>query len=132
VSASTRAKAYRLLSRIRGAAVEAGELVGLHVKRVDLLHGRVTVAEQVAEVNGQLIPGPPKTEAGRRTVTLPAVAAVALAEHLAKFAEPGPEGLVFPAPRGRRSAPLQLPPPLLAAGHEGCRVEGLRFHDLRH
>jgi integrase len=77
-----------------------GELVGLRVKRVDLLHGRVTVAEQVAEVNGQLLPGPPKTEAGRRAVTLPAVAAVALAEHLAEFAEPGPEGLVFPAPEG--------------------------------
>ena len=58
----------------------------------------MTVAEQVAEVNGQLIPGPPRTEAGRRTVTLPAVAAAALAEHLAEFAEPGPEGLVFPAP----------------------------------
>jgi integrase len=123
VSASTSAKAYRLLSRIFGAAVEAGyllrnpctvkgagqerapemrfatvaqvaaladaigpryralvlvaaygglrwgELVGLKVKRVDLLHGRVTVAEQVAEVNGRLLPGPPKTEAGRRTVT---------------------------------------------------------------
>jgi hypothetical protein len=53
------------------------KLVGLRVKRVDLLHGRVTVAEQVAEVNGQLLPGLPKTEAGRRTVTLPAVAAVA-------------------------------------------------------
>jgi integrase len=36
----------------------------------------------------------------RRTVTLPAVAAVALAEHLAEFAETGPEGLVFPAPEG--------------------------------
>ena len=154
LSPSTVAKAYRLLSRILGAAVEAGylprnsctvkgasqerapemrfatvaqvaaladaidpchralilvaaygglrwgELVGLRVKRVDLLHGRVTAAEQVAEVNGQLIPGPPKTEAGHRTVTLPAVAAVALAEHLANFAEPGPEGLVFPARQG--------------------------------
>jgi hypothetical protein len=77
-----------------------GHLVGLRVKRVDLLHGRVTVAEQVAEVNGRLLPGPPKTEAGRRTVTLPAAAAVALAEHLASFAAPGPEGLVFPAPEG--------------------------------
>jgi integrase len=100
LSPSTVAKAYRLLSRILGAAVEAGylprnpctvkgagqerapemrfatvaqvaaladaidpryralvlvaaygglrwgELVGLRVKRVDLLHGRVTVAEQ--------------------------------------------------------------------------------------
>jgi len=186
LSPSTIAKAYRLLSRILGAAVEAGyllrnpcavkgagqerapemrfatvaqvaaladaigpryralvlvaaygglrwgELVGLRVKRVDLLHGRVTVAEQVAEVSGHLIPGPPKTEAGRRTITLPAVAAVALAEHLATFAEPGPEGLVFPAPEGgylRRSnfrRRLWLPA-MRAAG-----VEGLRFHDLRH
>jgi integrase len=186
VSASTRAKAYRLLSRILGAAVEAGyllrnpcavkgagqerapemrfatvaqvaaladaigpryralvlvaaygglrwgELVGLRVRRVDLLHGRVTVAEQVAEVNGRLLPGPPKTEAGRRAVTLPALAAVALAEHLAQFAEPGPDGLVFPAPEGgylrrsnfRRRCWL---PATTAAG-----VEGLRFHDLRH
>jgi integrase len=31
------------------------ELVGLRVRRVDLLHGRVTVAEQVTEVNGRLI-----------------------------------------------------------------------------
>ena len=53
-----------------------------------------------AEANGRLIPGPPKTEAGRRTVTLPATAAVALAEQLAEFAEPGPEVLVFPAPKG--------------------------------
>jgi hypothetical protein len=39
------------------------------------------------------------TEAGRRTVTLPAAAAVALAEHLAEFAEPGPDGLVSRRPR---------------------------------
>jgi hypothetical protein len=58
----------------------------LRVRRVDQLHGRVTVAEQVAEVNGRFIPGPPKTEAGRRTVTLPAAAAVALAEHLTEYA----------------------------------------------
>ena len=186
LSPSTIAKAYRLLSRILGAAVEAGyllrnpctikgagqerapemrfatvaqvaaladgigpryralvlvaaygglrwgELVGLRVKRVDLLHGRVTVAEQVAEVNGQLLPGLPKTEAGRRTVSLPAVAAVALAEHLAEFAQPGPEGLVFPAPQGgylRRSNFRRRwwVPATRAAG-----VEGLRVHDLRH
>jgi integrase len=186
VSASTKAKAYRLLSRILGAAVEAGyllrnpctvkgagqerapemrfatvaqvaaladaigprhralvlvaaygglrwgELVGLRVKRVDLLHGRVSVAEQVAEVNGQLLPGPPKTEAGRRTVTLPAVAAVALAEHLAEFAEPGPEGLVFPAPEGGYLRRSNFRRRWWLRATRAADVEGLRFHDLRH
>jgi integrase len=186
VSASTRAKAYRLLSRILGAAVEAGyllrnpctvkgagqerapemrfatvaqvatladaigpryralvllaaygglrwgELVGLRVKRVDLLHGRVTVAEQVAEVNGRLIPGPPKTEAGRRIVTLPAVAAVALAEHLAEFAETGSEGLVFPAPEGGYLRRSNFRRRWWLAATKAADVEGLRFHDLRH
>jgi hypothetical protein len=54
--------------------------VGLRVKRVDLLHQRITVAEQVTEIDGHFTWGPPKTEAGRRTVTLPAVTAAALAE----------------------------------------------------
>jgi integrase len=77
-----------------------GELAGLRVRRVDLLHGRITVAEQLLEVRGRLAVGPPKTGAGQRMVTLPTVAAEALAEHLSIYAEAGPEGLVFSAERG--------------------------------
>jgi integrase len=55
-----------------------------------------------------------------------------LAEHLANFAEPDPEGLVFPAPQGgylRRSNFRRRwwVPTTRAVG-----VEGLRVHDLRH
>jgi integrase len=82
------------------AGLRWGELVGLRVKRVDLLHQRITVAEQATEIDGHFSWGPPKTEAGRRTVTLPAVAAAALAEHLAAYSEPGPEGLVFTSAEG--------------------------------
>jgi integrase len=82
------------------AGLRWGELVGLRVKRVDLLHGRITVAEQATEIDGHFTWGPPKTEAGRRTVTLPAVAAAALAEHLATYSQPGPDGLVFTSTEG--------------------------------
>jgi integrase len=114
------------------AGLRWGELVGLRVKRVDLLHGRITVAEQATEIDGHFTWGPPKTEAGRRTVTLPAVAAEALAEHLATYSQPGPEGLVFTSTEGgllRRSNFKRRVwrPAIRAAG-----VAGLRFHDLRH
>jgi hypothetical protein len=77
-------------------------------------------------------PGPPKTEAGRRTVTLPATAAAALAGHLAEFAEPGPEGLVFPAPEvgDLRRSNFRRRWWLNATRVVG--VEGVRFHDLPH
>ena len=90
------------------------------------------MAEQLLEVRGTLAFGPTKTGAGLRTVTLPTVAAEALAQHLSVYAEAGPDGLVFPAARGgpiRRSNFTRRVwiPATRAAG-----VEGLRFHDLRH
>jgi integrase len=153
VGASTRAKAYRMLSRILGTAVETGylarnpctirgaaaepapEMRFATVAEVAALADaipQITVAEQLLEVRGRLAFGPTKTGAGLRTVTLPAVAAEALAEHLSVYAEAGPDGLVFSAERGgpiRRSNFTRRVwiPTTRTAG-----VEGLRFHDLRH
>ena len=58
------------------------------------------MAEQLTEVNGRLEVGPPKTEAGRRAVALPAFLVDELEQHLTHWSEPGPDGLVFPAPEG--------------------------------
>jgi hypothetical protein len=44
--------------RLRRAAL--GELVGLRAKRVDLLHQRITVAEQVTEIDGHFTWGRPR------------------------------------------------------------------------
>ena len=81
------------------AGLRWGELVGLRVERVEPLHGRITVAEQVTEIDGHFTWGPPKTEAGRRTVTLPAVAASALADHWARTASPARMAWCSPPPR---------------------------------
>jgi integrase len=61
----------------------------------------VTVAEQLLEVNGAFSVGPPKSAAGRRTVTLPAVVVDALAEHLRRYTARSPEAFVFLSSQGR-------------------------------
>jgi integrase len=186
VGQATRAKAYRLLARMLGAAVEArylainpcgirgaasdgtsemriatvdqvvaiadrvpcryralvlvaafgglrwGELVGLRRRRVDLEAGTVSVAEQLLEVNGAFSLGPPKSAAGRRTVTLPAAVVDALGEHLRCFTAKQPDAFVFLSSQGchlRRSNFNRRvwQPAVRAAG-----VEDLRVHDLRH
>jgi integrase len=87
---------YRALILVAGfSGLRWAELVGLRRRHVDLAGARLHVVEQAAEVKGKIIVGPPKTEAGRRVVTLPAVSVEALAEHLDRYALPGQDGLVF-------------------------------------
>jgi len=99
---------------------------------VDLLHGRISVAEQATEIDGHFTWGPPKTEAGRRTVTLPAVAAAALAEHLATYSQPGPDGLVFTSTEGGLLRRSNFNRRVWRPATRAVGLEGLRFHDLRH
>jgi integrase len=114
------------------AGLRWGELIGLRVKRVGLLHGRITVAEQATEIDGHFTWAPPKTEAGRRTVTLPAVAAAALAEHLSTYSQPGPEGLVFTSFEGGLLRRSNFNRRVWRPATRAAGLKGLRFHDLRH
>lgn len=109
--------------------LRAGELFGLRRDRVELMTGRVDVAEIAVEVRGRHYFGPPKTQAGRRSVPLPRF----VVDELTRQAGPlGPDQLVFAAPEGgpirgslfRRRFWL---PAIDAAG-----VAPLRLHDLRH
>lgn len=68
-----RYRALVLMAAFTG--LRRGELFGLTRRRLDLLHKTVTVAEQRQQLrDGTVIIGPPKTEAGRRTLALPRAA----------------------------------------------------------
>ena len=109
-----------------------GELAGLRRHRVDLLRRTVTVVEQLVEVNGRLDFGPPKTEASVRAVALPALVVGALDVQLARWAEPGADGLVFPAPEGGAMRRSNFRRRVWAPAVRRVGLDGLRFHDLRH
>ncbi len=80
-----------------------GEMLALTRERVDLLHGRIKVVEQHQQLkDGTLVLGPPKSDAGVRTVAIPAMLKPELEAHLATFAAPGKKGLVFCGGRHRR------------------------------
>ena len=111
--------------------LRASELMGLRAKRVDLLRGRIEVAETVVDIEGHLHFGPPKTRSSRRTVPIPRVVVDALDEHLRSHPA-GPDDLVFRSPTG---APLRLTNWRRRAWYPAVKraaLGGLRVHDLRH
>ena len=111
-----------------------GESAGLRVGRVDFMRGTLTVAEQLTRgERGRAVLGEPKSEAGRRTLTVPAPLMEMLSEHFARRGLTGvdADAFLFVMPGG---APLDY-----RAGVGGCGsprtravgLEGLTFHDLR-
>lgn len=108
-----------------------GEIRALRVKRIDLLHRTVRVVEQYQQLaNGTAVLGPPKTDAGVRTIAIPAAIVPDLEQHLANVGS-DPEALLFVTKSG---GPMR-PATLHAAWQRACGrvgIEGLRFHDLRH
>jgi integrase len=111
---------YRTLVLVAAyAGLRWGELVGLRVKRVDLLHGRIAVAEQATGDSRALHLGPAE-DGGRQAHRDPAGGRGhrpgRTLGHLQR-ARPGWAGV--PVPRGRAAATKQLRSSGVAAGHPG-------------
>ena len=100
---------------------------------VDLLHGEVHVRRQtqeITDVGGMILD--PKSEAGRRTVALPAVVVETLDRHLALFPGSDADAPLFTGPAGtplRRATWSRVWRAAVAA--TGAPAE-LRPRDLRH
>ena len=124
---------YGTLVRVAAyTGMRAGELGALRVGRLELLGGRVQVAESVTEVHGHgLVFGPTKTYERRSVPLLPS-----LRHDLAELIAPragDPQALVFTSPDGgplrhRNFYDRHFKPAVLAAG----LPDAMRFHDLRH
>ncbi|MBB6416194.1 integrase [Streptomyces sp. AK010] len=77
------------------------ELAGLRRRDVDVDHLRLRVRLAEPErMNGRRVQGDTKSEAGTRTVILPAFLRRELRWYLESYAEPGPDGLLFVGEKG--------------------------------
>jgi integrase len=114
------------------ANLRFGELAALRRNQVDLDACEVRVTASLSEMDdGRLIDGDTKSRAGIRTVSFPADIAGELADHLARFAAPGPTGLVFIGPKGGRLRRSNFRQTWYRA-REAVGLPELHFHDLRH
>lgn len=112
--------------------LRSSEVAGL--RRDDIGIGGKTVRVDEATKTGpggHPIIGPPKSEAGYRTISLPPEAARIVCDHLEKYVPPAPRSLLFTT----RTGGYERSRVFLAAYKTACMKTGLpvgRFHDLRH
>ena len=124
---------YRALVLLSGyGSLRRGELLGLRRRHVNELHGTVTVEGQAQRITGQ---GrqirQPKSDAGLRTVTLPAAVMAELIAHMDSYSASDVDAWVFTAENGgpAREAALREAWNVAAAA---CGVPNAHLHDLRH
>ena len=123
---------YKVITLLAAwCALRFGELAELRRTDVDTKNGIIHVRRGVVRAAGQTIVKAPKTDAGKRDVAIPPHLLPMIREHLLQHAEPGRDGLLFPARNGGQLAPSSLYrvyyPARKAAGRED-----LAFHHLRH
>jgi integrase len=117
------------------------EQLALRWANVDLEQARLAVVEALDETRaGGVAVKPPKTEAGRRTISLPSIVVEALREHRRQQLEqrvllgqgrPSDDALVFPAVDGGRQSPRSFS---VRWGRVAARLMApeITWHMLRH
>jgi integrase len=114
------------------ATLRYGELFALRRRSIDLERREVTVVEEVVQLaGGETLFGPPKSDAGRRAVSLPRSIVPEIRRHLDAFVPDDPDAFVFRGEKGalpNRSNWNKMWRKVTAQ----VGVDELHFHDLRH
>jgi integrase len=135
VSAQVPALAEAMPERWRAAVLlmattglRLGECLGLTVDRVDFLRRSIRVDRQLGRSSGF---GPPKTAAGRRSISVPKSVTDMRAAHLSQFPA-GDDGLIFTVDSGR-AVPRSTWSDHYRSACISAGIDGrTRTHDLRH
>ncbi|MGH3647510.1 MAG: tyrosine-type recombinase/integrase [Micromonosporaceae bacterium] len=111
-----------------------GELVALRRSDLDLSARTIRVTRKLAKLRQGLVYGAPKSEAGKRTVTLPAVAVPVLTEHLKEYVDRDASALIFTGAKGAqlRSSNFHNTTKWTELVKSVGLPAGFHFHDLRH
>lgn len=127
---------YRLLVLLAAfAQLRFGELVALRKRSIDLDAMELRVRRATAEMDhGIQVDDDPKSEAGKRPISLPDALRTDVKLHLERYAQSGPAGRLFIGPEGgiprRRNFNRIWHKALKEAGIPA--ELGLHLHDLRH
>jgi integrase len=100
LATATRAPHDMLVYLLAYGGLRIGEAFALRREHVDLLHGRLIVAEAVTEISGRLTFGTTKAHQ-QRVVALPAFLTDRLAAHLDELVGPEPRALLFTGRTGK-------------------------------
>lgn len=109
-----------------------GELAGLQRADIDCGRKTVRIARQLCEVAGrEPFLAPPKSDAGKRTVSMPSLIVADISSHLDTFTQPEADALVFTSPHGM---PLRHANFRRRFWYRALAATGLsvHLHDLRH
>ncbi len=130
-------------------ALRFGEVTELRRRDVDLRGQRIKIRRAVVRVEHERRVTTPKSDAGVRDVAVPPHLLPTIKDHLSLHAQPGPDGLLFPAEsgghlsqstlNGKPSRRRRIKGRMVNESASGfCRAReaagrhDLRLHDLRH